>query len=67
MQVVIAAVVVAPVLALLIGAVMGRVRVRSCCAVEATRDGRMSAAFADASVPPEPAVHRQVTGDRAAG
>ena len=45
----IAAVVLAPVLALVVGAVMGRVRVQSCCApADPAKDLRMRDGFTDA-------------------
>ena len=47
MQFLIAAVVVAPVVVLVVGAVRGRVRVQPCCS-DPAHDGRMAAAFEDA-------------------
>ena len=47
MQFLIAAVVVAPVVVLVVGAVRGRVRVQPCCSDPAL-DGRMAGAFEDA-------------------
>lgn len=44
---VIAALVVLPVVVLVVGAIQGRVAVRSCCAVEPERDLRMRAAFTE--------------------
>jgi hypothetical protein len=46
MQYLIAALVLAPVVVLVTGAVRGRVRVQPCCSDPAL-DGRMAAAFAD--------------------
>ncbi len=54
MQFLVAAVVVSPVVALVVGAWRGRVQVRSCCAVPAHLDGRMAAAFADDAITATP-------------
>ena len=51
----IAAVVLAPVLALVVGAVTGRVRVQSCCVpTDPARDLRMRDAFAEGDDAPSP-------------
>ncbi len=49
MQFLLAAVVIAPVVVLVVGAVRGRVRVQPCCS-DPAQDGRMAAAFDDADV-----------------
>jgi hypothetical protein len=46
MQYLLAALVIAPVVVLVTGAVRGRVRVQPCCS-DPAMDGRMAAAFAD--------------------
>ncbi len=47
MRLLLAAIVLAPVVALVVGAVRGRVRVQSCCSLPADDDARMRDAFAD--------------------
>lgn len=49
MQYLLAALVIAPVVVLVVGAVRGRVRVQPCC-TDPAMDGRMAAAFADVDV-----------------
>ena len=49
MQFLLAALVIAPVVVLVVGAVRGRVRVQPCC-TDPALDGRMAAAFADDDV-----------------
>jgi hypothetical protein len=45
MKFLIALVVFAPVVALVVGALRGQVRVRSCCAIDAAHDARMAPAY----------------------
>ena len=49
MQYVLAAFVVAPVAALVVGALRGRVRVRQCCPADPARDARMACAFEESA------------------
>jgi len=45
MKLLLAAIVVAPLVLLVMGSIRGRVQVRSCCSVDASRDIRMASAF----------------------
>jgi hypothetical protein len=57
MKWVLAIIVVLPAVALVVGTIRGRVRVRPCCAMDATSDLRMAPAFVDdAPVPTTPPV-----------
>ncbi len=69
MRWVLGVIVVLPAVALVIGAIRGRVRVRSCCAVDAAHDKRMLSAYSSEPVAARAPVglsQEPVTGDRAA-